>query len=143
MGYTASKTKVMIGLGVSSISDSWYAFAQNVKNIEDYYQLINDNIIPVFRGHILTTEDLIIRQHILNLMCHFKTSWMSNGLYFEEIPEILIKLQEMQQDGLVNIKLNQIFVTEKGKPFIRNICMAFDLLLQRNKPETQLFSMTI
>ena len=68
---------------------------------------------------------------------------MSNGLYFEEIPEILIKLQEMQQDGLVNIKLNQIFVTEKGKPFIRNICMAFDLLLQRNKPETQLFSMTI
>lgn len=143
MGYTASKTKVMIGLGVSSISDSWYAFAQNVKNLEDYYQLLDENIIPVFRGHILTKEDLIIRQHILNLMCHFKTGWMANGLYFDEIPEILIKLQEMQDDDLVHIELNQIFVTEKGKPFIRNICMAFDMLLQRNKPETQLFSMTI
>src|SRR5690606_12983488 len=28
MGYSASKTQVMIGLGVSSISDSWYSFAQ-------------------------------------------------------------------------------------------------------------------
>jgi len=143
MGYTSSKTKVMIGLGVSSISDSWYAFAQNVKNLEDYYQLLDKNIIPIFRGHILTKEDLIIRQHILNLMCHFKTGWMANGLYFDEIPEILIKLQEMQEDGLVKIELNQIFITEKGKPFVRNICMAFDMLLQRNKPETQLFSMTI
>ena len=143
MGYTASKTKAMIGLGVSSISDSWYAFAQNVKNLEDYYQLLDEDIIPVFRGHILTKEDLIIRQHILNLMCHFKTEWMANGLYFDEIPEILIKLQEMQDDDLVHIELNQIFVTEKGKPFVRNICMAFDMLLQRNKPETQLFSMTI
>lgn len=143
MGYTASKTKVMIGLGVSSISDSWYAFAQNVKGIEEYYHLIESQIIPVFRGHILTNEDLIIRQHILNLMCHFKTSWIDSDLYFEEIPEVLSKLKEMEDDGLLNIELNQIFITEKGKPFVRNICMAFDLLLQRNKPETQLFSMTI
>ena len=55
MGYTASKTKVMIGLGVSSISDSWYGFAQNVKGIEEYYHLINEDIIPVFRGHILSS----------------------------------------------------------------------------------------
>ncbi|RAJ16405.1 oxygen-independent coproporphyrinogen III oxidase [Olleya aquimaris] len=143
MGYTASKTKAMIGLGVSSISDSWYAFAQNVKTLEDYYQLLDNNTIPVFRGHILSKEDLIIRQHILNLMCHFKTSWMANGLYFEDVPEVILKLQEMQNDGLLKIELNQIFITEKGKPFVRNICMAFDLLLQRNKPETQLFSMTI
>ena len=67
MGYTASKTQAMIGLGVSSISDSWYGFAQNVKRIEDYYDLIKQNTIPVFRGHILNEEDLIIRKHILNL----------------------------------------------------------------------------
>ncbi|WP_397363038.1 oxygen-independent coproporphyrinogen III oxidase [Olleya sp. R77988] len=143
MGYTASKTKAMIGLGVSSISDSWYAFAQNAKSIEEYYDLLEQDIIPVFRGHILTNEDLTIRQHILNLMCHFKTNWMANGLYFEEVPEVVLKLKEMQDDGLLKIELNQIFITEKGKPFVRNICMAFDLLLQRNKPETQLFSMTI
>ena len=143
MGYTSSKTKVMIGLGVSSISDSWYGFAQNVKNIEEYYNLISDNTIPVYRGHILSKEDLIIRKHILNLMCQFKTSWKDNNLYFNEIPDVLIKLLELQNDGLLTILDHGVEVTDKGKPFIRNICMAFDMLLQRNKPETQLFSMTI
>jgi oxygen-independent coproporphyrinogen-3 oxidase len=143
MGYTSSKTKAMIGLGVSSISDSWYGFAQNVKSLEDYYRLINENTIPVFRGHILNNEDLIIRQHILNLMCHFKTSWLHHDLVFSELPEVLIKLKEFEQDGLLVFERKQLSVTEKGKPFIRNICMAFDVLLQRRKPQTKLFSMTI
>ncbi|MBV7268582.1 oxygen-independent coproporphyrinogen III oxidase [Winogradskyella luteola] len=143
MGYTASKTQAMIGLGVSSISDSWYGFAQNVKSIEDYYHLVNEDIIPVYRGHILNAEDLIIRKHILNLMCHFKTSWLHAEMAFKELPEVLIKLKEFEQDGLIEFERRQVTVTEKGKPFIRNICMAFDLLLQRKKPNTQLFSMTI
>jgi oxygen-independent coproporphyrinogen-3 oxidase len=74
MGYTASKTLAMIGLGVSPISGSWYGFAQNVKSIEEYYHLIDEGNIPLFKDHILNTEDLIIRKYILNLMCHFKTS---------------------------------------------------------------------
>ncbi|WP_111683884.1 oxygen-independent coproporphyrinogen III oxidase [Winogradskyella tangerina] len=143
MGYTASKTQAMIGLGVSSISDSWYGFAQNVKSIEDYYDLVNQNIIPVYRGHILSEEDLKIRRHILNLMCHFKTSWIRPEMTFDELPEVLIKLKELEQDGLITFERKQLTVTEKGRPFIRNICMAFDLLLQRKKPDTQLFSMTI
>ena len=143
MGYTASKTQAMIGLGVSSISDSWYGFAQNEKSIESYYNLLNENIIPVYRGHSLNNEDLIIRKHILNLMCQFKTSWTQNSLDFSELPEVLIRLKEMEVDGLLNINSNYIEVTTKGRPFVRNICMAFDLLLQRKQPDTQLFSMTV
>ncbi len=143
MGYTASKTQAMIGLGVSSISDSWYGFAQNVKSIEEYYHLIDEGIIPVFKGHILNSEDLKIRKHILNLMCNFETSWKDEGLTFEELPEVLMKLKEFEIDGLLQFEIKGVTVMEKGKPFIRNICMAFDLLLQRKKPNTQLFSMTI
>lgn len=143
MGYTASKTQAMIGLGVSSISDSWYGFAQNVKDIESYYNLLKDNVIPVYRGHILNEEDLIVRKHILNLMCSFKTSWSKNYLYIKELPDILIQLKEMEKDGLLEIKPNAIEVSLKGQPFIRNICMAFDVLLQRKQPNTQLFSMTV
>jgi len=143
MGYTASKTQAMIGLGVSSISDSWYGFAQNVKVIEEYYKLLEQDMIPVFKGHILNAEDLIIRKHILNLMCQLETSWTAEENYFPELPEVLNKLKEMEKDALVEIFPNSILVTEKGKPFVRNICMAFDLLLQRNQPESQLFSMTI
>lgn len=143
MGYSASKTPLMIGLGVSSISDSWYGFAQNAKNLDDYYQMLEWDRLPVFRGHILTHEDLIIRKHILNLMCQFETSWHDASLYFEELPEVLEQLEEMEKDALIVIHENSLVITEKGKPYIRNIGMAFDLRLKRKAPETALFSMTI
>lgn len=143
MGYTESKTQLMVGLGVSSISDSWYSFAQNVKTVEEYQDLVAQNTIPVYRGHVLSNEDLIIRKHILNLMCAFKTSWYAENEKFAELPDVLIKLQEMQNDGLIVISPTSLQVTEVGKPFVRNVCMAFDLLLQRNQPDAQLFSMTI
>jgi oxygen-independent coproporphyrinogen-3 oxidase len=143
MGYTASKTQLMIGLGVSSISDSWYAFAQNEKSIEDYYASLSRNPLPVYRGHLLSAEDIIIRKHILNLMCHFKTSWEDSGLQFSELPIVLEHLYELEQDGLLLLSANSISITEKGKPFVRNICMAFDLHLIRKVPETKLFSMTV
>jgi len=143
MGYSSSKTQLMIGLGVSSISDSWYSFAQNTKNLEDYYQLLEWDKLPVYRGHILTKEDLIIRKHILNLMCQFRTSWKKKSDYFNEIPAVLEQLGEMEKDGLVVLKKDGLIITEDGKAFVRNICMAFDLRLKRKAPETQLFSMTI
>ena len=143
MGYTSSKTQLMIGLGVSSISDSWYSFAQNEKTIEEYYNKLNQNKLPIFRGHILTNEDLVIRKHILNLMCQFETSWEKEQEFFIELPEIIPQLHEMETDGLIVISSKKIVVTEKGKPFVRNLCMAFDLRLKRNAPQTELFSMTI
>lgn len=143
MGYTSSKTRMMIGLGVSSISDSWYGFAQNAKDIKTYFSYLDNNELPVFRGHILTDDDLKIRKHILNLMCQFKTSWNAKDAYFDEIPDVLIKLKPLEDDGLIEIHSKQIVITEKGKPFVRNVCMAFDVLLQRKQPNSQLFSMTI
>jgi len=143
MGYTTSRTKAMIGLGVSAIGDSWYGFSQNVKGVEEYQNLVNHNIFPVLRGHILSDEDLVIRKHILNLMCKFKTSWYTANQTFRELPEVLTGLQEMQDDGLIERDSNFIRVTKKGRTFVRNVCMAFDLRLNRNKPKTPLFSMTV
>jgi len=143
MGYTASKTQLMIGLGVSSIGDSWYGFGQNVKVLEEYYDLLEQNELPVYRGHILNKEDLIIRRHILNLMCGFETSWETKAMSFPEIPEVLMKLKEMESDELLEIHSKSVKILPKGQPFVRNICMAFDLLLQRKTPDVQLFSMTV
>lgn len=143
MGYTASKTRLMIGLGASSISDSWGAFAQNVKSIEEYQHLVSHDIIPVYRGHLLNKEDEMIRRHILNLMCHFETSWENGHANPLDFQHIMDNLAEPEADGLVTLGANTIKVTEKGRPFIRNISMAFDLKLQRRKPDTRLFSMTV
>ena len=143
MGYTTSKTKVMIGLGVSAISDSWMGFAQNEKKIEDYYDRLDLNELPLYRGHLLSEEDERIRQHILNLMCKLETSWEDENMRFKELSEVLDNLQEMENDGLLIRENKGLSITEKGRPYVRNVCMAFDLLLQRHRPETQLFSMTV
>ncbi len=143
MGYTASKTKVMVGLGVSAISDSWMGFAQNVKTLEEYYERLDENELPLYRGHILTEEDEKLRRHILNLMCNLETTWSDGETSFAELPDVLLRLREMENDGLISIEKDKLIIKEEGRPFVRNVCMAFDLLLQRNKPETQLFSMTV
>lgn len=143
MGYTAGKTQLMVGLGMSSISDSWYSFAQNVKTVEEYQDIVNQGIIPIFRGHLLTKEDLIIREHILNIMCHFETSWKELRLQFPELNECLERLKEMKEDGLVIVENDTLKVPQQARPFVRNICMAFDMRLIRNKPTTRIFSMTI
>lgn len=142
MGYTASKTQLMVGLGMSSISDSWYAFAQNEKTVEAYSTRVNNGNIPVFRGHLLTEEDLIIRKHILNLMCHLETHW-TLGLDDNVKLDIMNRLKEMQIDDIIEVTPNYVKVNEKGRMFLRNVCMAFDLRLLANKPETRVFSMTI
>lgn len=142
MGYSSSKTQLMVGLGMSAISDSWYAFAQNEKTVEDYQKRVEEGVIPVFRGHILNEEDLLVRQHILNLMCRLETSWDATT-DFPELQHALESLKEMEADGLVVLSKNSIKITEQGRAFTRNVAMTFDLRMMRNKPETRIFSMTI
>jgi oxygen-independent coproporphyrinogen III oxidase len=143
MGYSSSKTQVMVGLGVSSISDSWYSFAQNTKSMQEYKELLAAGVLPIVKGHLLNEEDLIIRQHILNIMCHMETSWVTDDRSFPELAEVLAQLTEMVEDGLLTISEDGLQVHEEGKAFVRNICMAFDLKLKREKPTTRLFSQTI
>lgn len=143
MGYTPYATKLAIGLGVSAISDSWTGFAQNVKVVEEYNRLLEAGKLPVFRGHVLNTEDLVLRRHILNLMCGFTTDWSNPHEKCDFVHEAVDQLSEMETDALVSISEGRIDVTNEGRPFVRNVCMAFDARLKRNKPETQVFSSTI
>ncbi len=143
MGYSAGKTKLMIGLGASSISDSWYSFAQNEKNIADYTQAVETGRIPIFRGHLLTKTDLVVRKHILNLMCHLETNWQAPALAIDNLEDSLSRLKEMESDGLLHIGDKSITISEEGRMYIRNVCMALDRRLIDNKPETRIFSMTV
>jgi oxygen-independent coproporphyrinogen-3 oxidase len=141
MGYTTTKTNKMIGLGVSAISDSWYGFAQNKKDIKAYYQDLSQGTLPVEKGHILTSTDLKIRRKILNLMCQFETDLSDFDI--DLFIDIKSSLRELEEDDLLIFEERKLHVTEKGKAFIRNICMAFDQRLKAKQPDTQLFSMTI
>ncbi|HTA27670.1 MAG TPA: oxygen-independent coproporphyrinogen III oxidase [Bacteroidia bacterium] len=143
MGYTHNYTEFMLGLGVSSISDTWYAFAQNVKTVEEYYDLINKGELPVFRGHLLNDDDLVIRRHILNIMCKFETFWLDKEDQTPSLYNALSRLKEMELDGLIYRLPYKLSVTEEGRKFIRNICMAFDARLWKNTPQKEIFSKVI
>ncbi|MET0570032.1 MAG: oxygen-independent coproporphyrinogen III oxidase [Pedobacter agri] len=138
MGYTNQHTHLLIGLGVSAISDSWIAFAQNPKRVEDYLHKIEGGALAAEKGHFLTSEDLEVRNHILNMMCKENTN------YKEDIPEkIYTRLQPLLRDKLVCLTEKEIRVTAKGRPFLRNVCMAFDEKLWLKQPKAQLFSNSI
>ncbi len=143
MGYTHNYTEFMLGLGVSSISDTWNAFAQNVKVVEEYYDIVNKGELPIFRGHLLNEEDLVLRRHILNIMCKFETSWVEKGEQCASLYNAVGRLKEMEADGLIQRYPFKLIVTEEGKKFIRNICMAFDSRLWSNTPQKEIFSKVI
>ena len=143
MGYTANHTQLMIGLGVSSIGDTLYAFGQNVKTVEGYMEKVEHGNFPIFRGHILSDDDLIVRKHITNIMCNYETTWDSTLDTQPVIQDGVFRLKELELDGLVVVKEDGLMVPDVGKPFIRNICMALDARLWANVPETEVFSKTI
>jgi oxygen-independent coproporphyrinogen-3 oxidase len=143
MGYTSRQVAPLIGLGVSAIGDSWRAFAQNEKLLEAYTARVEKGEIPIHRGHMLSVEDLVIRRHILDLMTRLKTDWSKKELFIEFLNTVPGRLTELAQDKLIELKETECTVTEAGRAYLRNICMAFDARLVRRAPTTQLFSKTI
>lgn len=144
MGYTTQHTSLLLGLGVSSISDIGTAFAQNKKTIHDYYESIQKNELPVFKGYFLSEEDINFRHYILAISCKGKTSFRKEDR--EVLSEFTFPLlQQLATDGLVEWDKKGLTVTTTGRQFIRNICSAFDLHMQRNKQQSgkQLYSKAI
>ncbi len=142
MGYTTQATKLLVGLGMSAISDSWTAFNQNHKLIYNYYQSLDKNEFPILKGHQLTEEDLIVREHILNLMCRFETLWNEKEQLDLGMNYNMELLDTLQEDGLILWDNHGIKVLDAGKPYIRNVCMALDNNLISSSPKVQ-FSQTV
>lgn len=138
MGYTHQYTRLCVGLGVSAIGDSWYAFGQNIKVVELYLKAIAEGRFPVFRGHLLTEDDLVHRREILGIMCRGTT-----GLDGETMRRIGDRLLPLLEDELIALGDGRLTVTEKGRAFLRNICMAFDERLWQRQPESQIFSTAV
>ena len=143
MGYMPKDVHPMISLGCSAIGDAWTMFGQNIKEVEAYEESVAKGVIPLFKGHVLTAEDLILRRHIVNLMTCFETTWDSADNYTEYLEEVPEKLAELAKDGLIELQGRSARITPKGLPFLRNICMAFDARLSRKSPNTNLFSKTV
>jgi len=144
MGYTTQATNMLIGLGVSSISSTGKAFAQNSKTIHNYYQSIANGTLAVEKGFFLSEEDVRFGNYILDISCRGKTTFQPEDT--GTINELCMpELKSLEADKLIEIEPTGMHITPLGKNFIRNICSAFDLYLQRNKAsqEKKIFSRAI
>lgn len=130
MGYTADAADITLGLGASSISDCGTAFAQNDKAINGYQSAATGQGSAVVHGHLMSGVDRTIGRHIQDLMCNLRTRWASStpasGLGDAMRTSVAERLGPMADDGLVELGQNEVRVTETGRGFLRNICMAFD-----------------
>ncbi|MEB2777308.1 oxygen-independent coproporphyrinogen III oxidase [Algoriphagus sp. D3-2-R+10] len=142
MGYTTLPSKMLIGLGASSVSDIYYAYAQNEKGIEKYQsEALNANW-TLQKGHKLSDLDIQIRRIILDLICK-KQAEIPTEIWEKFTETQIWNLQEMEGDGLISIHNSSVKVSEEGMSFIRNICSQIDIRLAENQNKKVLFSKTI
>lgn len=143
MGYTTTQNKLIVGLGASSISDSWNAFMQNEKEVEAYEERVERAELPLTVGHLLNEEDLLLRKNILELMCTGKTLLQPELLHEQFYQSAVSQLKELEEDALIGLSGDEIRVTAKGGIFIRNISSALDARLWRKRNEKPIFSKAI
>jgi oxygen-independent coproporphyrinogen-3 oxidase len=132
MGYTTQNSSFLAGLGVSAISDSGNAFAQNEKKLHDYYHSIHAGRLAVKKGYFLNREDSAFRKYIQDIACKGNTSFHPKDLPLLET-YCFPQLSVLKKDELVDYNNSGASLTEQGHYFIRNVCSAFDLNLQRGK----------
>ena len=137
-GYTETRTTVLLGLGVSAISETPTCFHQNEKAFPVYDRRVRQGEIPTLRGHLLSEEDRRLREQILQFMTRFKVS-----LEPEQKDDARSFLQSMIEDGLVTVSGDTLELTEKGTPFLRNACMFFDQRLRSQEQRPQVFSQAL
>ncbi|MET0008808.1 MAG: oxygen-independent coproporphyrinogen III oxidase [Candidatus Thiodiazotropha sp. 6PLUC9] len=133
-GYSTHADCDLIGLGATSIGMVGPSYAQNMRSLDEYYQRIDAGRLAVFRGVTLTQDDLLRRDVITRLICHYTLSiadvekqW--NVDFKRYFANELIGLKEMEADGLLLLKEDAIDVLPRGRLLIRNICMQFDIYL--------------
>jgi oxygen-independent coproporphyrinogen-3 oxidase len=137
-GYTETRTSVLLGLGVSAISEAPTCFHQNEKAFPVYERRVLAGEIPTFRGHLLSTEDRQLREQILKFMTHFEVE-----LRDDQHDDAKAFLSSLIDDGLVEVRNRKLTLTERGRPFLRNACMFFDYRLRRQQPQARIFSQAL
>jgi len=145
-GYSTHANCDVVGMGITSISKIGDCYSQNVKTLDEYDGIISRGEIPVFRGYMLDFDDLLRREVITRLICHFRLDFSQiedlyvkdfNRYFFNEMKEI----KSMEADGLLLLDNEKIKVTQMGRYFIRNICSVFDKYFNPGAQVTQFSKM--
>jgi oxygen-independent coproporphyrinogen III oxidase len=73
-GYSTHADADLIAFGTSAIGKVGTSYSQNVKTLDEYYDILDQGRLPILRGIELTADDVLRRAIIQALMCHFELS---------------------------------------------------------------------
>ncbi len=141
-GYSTQADCDLIALGVSAISRIGDTYAQNHRDLLNYYNILDRQQLPLAKGLVMTRDDEIRRAAIHDLLCqstldipNFEQVWDINfATYFASDLE---QVQTLEQDGLVELSNDSIDITPRGRFLARIIAMRFDRHLREAKSITQ------
>jgi len=137
-GYSTQAECDLLAFGVSAIGKIGPVYAQNVKTLDEYYDALDRDELPVLRGIELTADDLLRRSVIQALMCHFELSIESIEIahlinFREYFADELADLAEMEKAGLLKVEGDWISVMPAGRMLVRGIAMVFDRYLRADR----------
>jgi oxygen-independent coproporphyrinogen-3 oxidase len=142
MGYTTNNTKLLIGLGVSSISDLSIAYGQNEKTIEAYKRKVLNNQFSVVKGHLMQEDEVKTRLIINQLMCTNEAD-LPIGFCESLSSHSLKLLEQMIEDGLVETSKIKIKMTASGRRFVRNVSALLDPKINSAEKTENMFSKAV
>lgn len=141
-GYSTHADCDLLAIGISSISKVGRSYGQNVKTLDEYYERLDKGELPVLRGLELEDDDLLRRELITDLMCHFHVDTEAfgrdHGIDFNAyFAAELADLRPMIDGGLLTVTPQAIHVLPKGRMLVRVIAMAFDRYLRQGRQQAR------
>lgn len=135
-GYSVTEAQAILGIGLSSVSQSPNAYRQNIKELDEYEAALDAGHLPFAKGIALTEDDGIRRTVINRLMCQLKLDFVAlskelNIDFDDYFATSLADMQALVTDGFVEFTDSGLAVTELGRLFLRNIAMQFDAYRDR------------
>jgi oxygen-independent coproporphyrinogen-3 oxidase len=134
-GYSTKPDCDLLAFGISAIGKVGAAYVQNVRTLDEYYERLDAQVLPVLRGVELDADDLVRREVIQRLMCDFDLDFAAieakYGIRFGEYfaPD-LAALAPLAADGLADVSSTGIQVTPRGRLLVRTVAMQFDRYLR-------------
>ena len=137
-GYTTHGGCDLVAFGMSAIGQVGEVYAQNEKNEIPYLNAIDQGRLPIQRGLATDADDRLRRDAIGRIMCFGRLDYASFGEehgidtrdYFRQA---LTRLQQAEQDGLVELGADALQVTAAGAMLLRVVAMAFDAYVSGDK----------
>jgi oxygen-independent coproporphyrinogen-3 oxidase len=134
-GYTTDAADALIGFGVSSIGELPNGYVQNLSHNILYRDVLEKNLIPIYRGYELTQVDKLHKAAIEQLMCHFRldVGGICKAYGFDEgaADNCFDYLSDLVGDDLVKIDGRVVTINPEARQIARIAAAAFDAYLHQ------------